>query len=233
MRYHYDLHIHSVLSGCADLLMTPNNIINMANLKGLSIISITDHNSLKQLPIVDEVIQSYDMVLVYGVEVSIEDESHVLCYFKTIEDALSFDKQIRPYIVEKPVNLSMYNQQVITDIEDLEKEVIPYFLGGGLSLDMSTLINILETYDHLRFLAHVDRDRNSGYHYINQYFFHGVELSKNAKEDFIKEIKSKNLFVLYNSDAHQLTEINEVQSTNSIELDELSIHAFFKAVRNG
>ena len=33
MRYYYDLHIHSVLSPDADILMTPNNIFNMAYLK--------------------------------------------------------------------------------------------------------------------------------------------------------------------------------------------------------
>lgn len=47
MIYYYDLHIHSVLSPDADTLMTPNNIFNMANLKGLNIISVTDHNSFK------------------------------------------------------------------------------------------------------------------------------------------------------------------------------------------
>ena len=40
-----DLHIHSALSPCADDDMTPNNIVNMALLKGLDAIAITDHNS--------------------------------------------------------------------------------------------------------------------------------------------------------------------------------------------
>ena len=43
----YDLHIHSALSPCGDKDMTPNNIINMSLLKGLEIISVTDHNSAK------------------------------------------------------------------------------------------------------------------------------------------------------------------------------------------
>ena len=44
MKYYYDLHIHTCLSPCGDVLMTPNNILNMAYLKGLNIIEITDHN---------------------------------------------------------------------------------------------------------------------------------------------------------------------------------------------
>ena len=34
MKIYYDLHIHSVLSPCADDLMTPNHIVLMAKLKG-------------------------------------------------------------------------------------------------------------------------------------------------------------------------------------------------------
>ena len=49
MKYYVDLHIHSALSPCADDDMTPNNIVNMAMLKGLDIISVTDHNSAENL----------------------------------------------------------------------------------------------------------------------------------------------------------------------------------------
>jgi PHP family Zn ribbon phosphoesterase len=35
MKYAVDLHIHSALSPCADKEMTPNNIVNMAKIKGL------------------------------------------------------------------------------------------------------------------------------------------------------------------------------------------------------
>ena len=45
MKYAVDLHIHTALSPCADKDMTPNNIVNMAVLKGLDAIAVTDHNS--------------------------------------------------------------------------------------------------------------------------------------------------------------------------------------------
>ncbi|HOT21679.1 MAG TPA: PHP domain-containing protein, partial [Sedimentibacter sp.] len=45
MKFYYDLHIHSDLSPCSACDMTPNNIINMSLIKGLDIISVTDHNS--------------------------------------------------------------------------------------------------------------------------------------------------------------------------------------------
>ena len=47
MKY-YVGYIHSALSPCADNDMTPNNIVNMALIKGLDIIAVTDHNSAEK-----------------------------------------------------------------------------------------------------------------------------------------------------------------------------------------
>jgi len=45
--YRADLHIHTVLSPCGDLDMSPVKIVKAALKKGIDIIGITDHNSTK------------------------------------------------------------------------------------------------------------------------------------------------------------------------------------------
>ena len=50
-----DLHMHSCLSPCGDELMTPNNIVNMALIKGLDIIAVCDHNTARHLPAIARV----------------------------------------------------------------------------------------------------------------------------------------------------------------------------------
>ncbi|MEG2203410.1 MAG: PHP domain-containing protein, partial [Christensenellaceae bacterium] len=47
MQIYYDFHIHSALSPCGEDDMTPNNIVNMAKIKGLDAIAVCDHNSTK------------------------------------------------------------------------------------------------------------------------------------------------------------------------------------------
>ena len=47
-----DLHIHTVLSPCGDLEMSPENILYFAQVQGLNMIGITDHNSTRQAPII-------------------------------------------------------------------------------------------------------------------------------------------------------------------------------------
>ena len=49
MIFSYDLHIHSALSPCAEEEMTPNNILNMAMVRGIDMIAVTDHNSTANL----------------------------------------------------------------------------------------------------------------------------------------------------------------------------------------
>ena len=64
----YDLHMHSCLSPCAEDEMTPNNICGMALVKGLELIAVTDHNSVKQLPAVAKVAAGMGLKMLYGCE---------------------------------------------------------------------------------------------------------------------------------------------------------------------
>ena len=54
MEIRADLHIHTILSPCGDLEMSPANIIGIALRKGISLIGISDHNSTRQAPLIQE-----------------------------------------------------------------------------------------------------------------------------------------------------------------------------------
>ena len=66
MKYYYDLHIHTALSPCGDNDMTPNNLVNMALLKGLDIIAVTDHNSSENVEAVMKIGTKRDIIVVPG-----------------------------------------------------------------------------------------------------------------------------------------------------------------------
>ncbi len=233
MIYYYDIHIHSVLSAGADDLMTPNNIFNMANLKELNIIAITDHNSMKQLQICQEISESYDMLFIPGVEISVKDGFHVLCYFKKIEDALKFDQTLEKYMDKMIYDHEYYGEQQIVDIDDQVVELYPYFLSPNLSLKLNELKLELELYDHLLFYAHINRKANSGISYYTLDALDGVELTMNANSKFAIKHQLKQDRIIYNSDAHQIVDILEKTNKNQIELDELSIDAFFRYFTHG
>jgi 3',5'-nucleoside bisphosphate phosphatase len=233
MIYYYDLHIHSVLSPDADTLMTPNNIFNMAYLKGLDIISVTDHNSLKQLPILYEISKSYDMLFIPGVEISVKEGFHLLCYFKHIEDALSFDALLDTCNHKQRYDEKTLGRSEITDIHDDVIDLYPYDLTLSLTLSLKQLILILKDYDHILVYAHVNRKKHSGLKYIHKCPLDGIELTKNVDPKFIEENQIENQVIIYNSDAHQIIDISEREKMNQMELDSLTIESFFRFFKNG
>jgi len=225
MRCYYDLHIHSVLSPCADVLMTPNNIFNMAMLKKLDIISVTDHNSLKQLEVCQELSKSYDFLFVPGVEVTVSEGFDVLIYFKNIEDALAFDLYLEKYLPKKTVDKNIYNEQTICDIYDQMIKTYPYLLSQRLNLSFNKLFKKINQFEHVIFFAHVDRYKELIKSWIEKYPNLGVE--------YKKHILYKDKTYLINSDSHQITDILERNDNNYIELKTLSIDCFFRYFNHG
>ena len=87
MKLFYDLHIHSALSPCGDMDMTPNNIVNMSIIKGLDIIAVSDHNSVGNVEAVISAANGKELLVVPAMEVETSEEVHVLCLFPDISSA--------------------------------------------------------------------------------------------------------------------------------------------------
>ena len=64
-----DLHIHTVLSPCGDLEMSPENILHFAQIQGLNMIGITDHNSTRQAPIIRDYGKTKGIFVLTGAEI--------------------------------------------------------------------------------------------------------------------------------------------------------------------
>lgn len=233
MKVFYDLHIHSVLSPCGSVLQTPNNILNMASIKGLQLIAVTDHNSTKQLPTIEKIVCSYDFLFIYGCEVYVKEGFHVLAYFKTLEQAMMFDKYIETGL--SPLqNTSKYDTQIICDEFDLTDSVYPILLNQKLKYSYNEIAVKIRNLDGLIILAHIDRPNTGVLHYdidLQELDFDGFEVNNieninniYQKYSFLNEYK-----VLFNSDAHDLVAINE--PLYCIELNELSIDAVFNYLK--
>ena len=95
-KYFYDLHLHSCLSPCGDNDMTPNNIANMAALKGLNIISVCDHNSTKNCEAVSKAakLNGLDLLVIPGAEITTAEEIHALVYFSSFGGANDFENEV-------------------------------------------------------------------------------------------------------------------------------------------
>ena len=82
-----DLHVHTLLSPCAEIEMTPHHIVMKAAEKGINLLAITDHNASANIAAALEAGQRYGVKVLPGMEVQTQEEVHCLCLFDTLEQA--------------------------------------------------------------------------------------------------------------------------------------------------
>ncbi len=226
-RLYYDLHIHSCLSPCSDDDMTPSNIVRMAVIKGLNVIALTDHNSLKNTPAFMSIASQYDIIAIPGVEVSTIEDVHVIGLFPTLEDALKFDKFIYNKLTNVENNPKFFGNQYIYNEQDKIIASEPKLLINGASISIDETYDKINSHNGIMIPAHIDKPSNSllanlGFVPENSKF-NCIEIKNKEKEAEIisKNPYLKNCKIIYNSDAHYLYEINECE--NFIEVESVNI----------
>lgn len=212
-----DLHIHSALSPCAEDEMTPQNIVNMAWLKGLDAIALTDHNAGDNLEAVAAA--AGDKVLVIpGMEVQTEEEVHLLAYFRTLPDALLFSEEIRRHLPGIPNRPELFGHQWIMDAQDGIVGERGDMLLSSVDLSFDEAVALIRGYGGVAVPAHVDRDSFSVLSQLGFMPRHlaltTIEVSHHGGNPLGDEWR-----VLRSSDAHRLGDILErefyVESTKS------------------
>ena len=131
-QYWADLHIHTVLSPCADLEMTPANIVNRAKEKGLHIIGITDHNSTKNALLVKKLAQKEGIFVLTGAEVTTKEEVHCLAFFEFENQLNQFQQFLDDNITIIPNPDGHFGYQPVVDENDDILELIPNYLPAAL-----------------------------------------------------------------------------------------------------
>ncbi len=207
----YNLHIHSCLSPCADDDMTPANIAGISKLAGADLIAITDHNSALNLPAAKKTCDEYGLKLLPGIEVTTEEEIHVLCYFKDIETAMKFSDMLYDLLIESPYDEDIWGAQIVMDENDNIQYKVKKLLSGPTNLNIYDLKAECEKHGGIAIPAHVEKDSTS---ILSVLGFLPDDLTFDVVES--KDVQKFNAFVekgffpkpkeiLTSSDAHFLT----------------------------
>lgn len=157
----YDLHIHSCLSPCGDNEMTVNNIVNMAMLKELDVIALTDHNSSRNCPAFMEAARRAGIRAIPGMEINTSEEIHAVCLFPTLEQAMEFDSYVfstMPPVKNRP---EIFGDQIIVNAEDEPIGSIDTLLITASGVSYSELPELMAQYGGIFFPSHIDRSSNS------------------------------------------------------------------------
>lgn len=219
---YYDLHIHSALSPCADDLMTVNNIVNMAIIKELELIAITDHNSVKQLKHLAQICKD-KIDYIYGVELQSKEEIHILAYFHKECDLDMIQDWIDDHLIKIENNPKFFGNQLIFDNYDNIKEIEERLLLSSLDLSINELCKQVHFLKGFVILAHVLGKKYGIYQNLGfippNLEYDGIEVNSIDQIDTIIKItpNAKDKLFVINSDAHQLTDINE--AINKIDIN--------------
>lgn len=224
--YRADLHIHTVLSPCGDLEMSPSKIVKEASDKGLNIIGITDHNSTKHCTLVKELAKAQNIFVLMGAEVTTREEVHCLAFFETENQLADFQFYIENHLPQIENNTAKFGYQVVVDAEENITEQINHLLLSALDQSIEQIEQKVHSLDGIFIPAHIDRP---SYSILSQLGFipsdlmiDGVEISAGCSINTIKQSlgSAADKSIIRNSDAHYIDNIGKAFS--SFEMKNLS-----------
>ncbi len=221
--YKADLHIHTVLSPCGDLEMSPKNIVKQAFERNLNIIGITDHNSTRHCRLISEIAKDKGIFVLCGAEVTSKEEVHCLCFMPDFEKLAVFQEYLEQNLPEIKNDENMFGYQVQVD----EDEQIIYeeekLLISALDQSIGQIEEKVHQLGGIFIPAHINRTANG---LISQLGFVPDDLKYDALEiskhislpKFLLQnpfLKSKTF--IQSSDAHFIKNLSEVWTTFSLE----------------
>ena len=98
--FRVDLHLHTCLSPCGSLEMSPRQIVETALEQGLDAIAVTDHNSTLQCSEIQALGEEYGLVVFAGAEVTTREEAHCVALFADNQARAAFQKYLEEHLPE-------------------------------------------------------------------------------------------------------------------------------------
>ncbi len=233
IRVRADLHVHTVLSPCAEVEMIPPLIVREALDLGINLLAITDHNSSANIESVQKAAKGTCLSILPGMELQTREEVHVLCLFDTLE-------QIKAW--QKIVDTSM--PDILNDVEHFGEQFVVDETGDFIRREEKLLITssdltLTEAYNKVAELggwlvpAHVNRKMNGLLSILGfvpvDIPIDALEISSHLKpEEAYKNFPQiRNYPLLQDGDVHIL---GDFAGTNEFILNEISIRELRMAV---
>jgi 3',5'-nucleoside bisphosphate phosphatase len=227
MRYAFDLHIHSALSPCAEKDMTPNNIVNMAAMKGLDIIALTDHNSGANLDAARRCAEKAGLLFIPGMEVETAEEVHLVCLLPDIANALELNRHVSGALPAIENREDIFGSQLIMDENDIVTGEEKQMLITATRLTVDEIYLLVRSLGGIVIPAHVDRPSYSIISNLGiipeNLQIRNLEITRNCDKYSFKAARPEldRFCLIKSSDAHSLGDILERESF--LELEALTV----------
>jgi len=233
----FDLHIHSCLSPCANLEMSPSEIVKRALDAGMGGIALTDHQSARNAPAIAECARRAGLACLFGLEVCTAEEVHTLAIFDTVEQALSMTDWVYEAMPKRVNDPDTFGDQPVVTWDDDIVEMEWRILAMGCRRTIPETSARCHELGGLYIAAHIDRSSFAVFSQLGGIpvgdggvaLFDAVELSRTADEA-VWLPKAEGYAVTRSSDAHNLDDIARVWT--EADLEDFSVNGL-KAVFAG
>lgn len=226
-RYRADLHVHTCLSPCGDLDMSPACIVRSARDRKIDILAVCDHNSCENAGAVIRTAAGSPLRVLPGLEVTSREEVHVLALFEKLEDALAMQAVVYANLPEGTGERSFGLQAVVNELSEvLDLNDRPLLDATALTIDQ--VIGYIHRHAGLAVAAHIDRQ---GFGIIGQLGFipEKIQLDALAVSRRLPLMEARRRFREYQrfafittSDAHRPEQIGLATTTFLLQSPTLS-----------
>jgi len=213
--------------------MSPKRILTAAKKKELDIIGICDHNSSENSLAVMNAARKMNIHVFPGMEVSSQEEVHVLALFDEIENVLKLQKFVYKNLPGENDEKAFGMQVVVNEKE----EVLGFnnkLLIGATTIPLEEVIRLIHSFSGIAIASHIDRESFS---IIGQLGFipdnlelDALEISPNISFGEAKKRYTDHFPITCSSDAHFPDDIGK--SFTSFLLEDGTVAEIKKALKN-
>jgi PHP family Zn ribbon phosphoesterase len=207
-----ELHVHTVLSPCAEIEMIPPFIVQEALEHGINLIAITDHNATANVRAVQQAAAGSELVVLAGMEIQTREEVHMLCLFDTPEQAEAWQSTVDLYLPDQPNNPDYFGEQFVVDAQGDFVRREERLLLSSANLSLHEAVEGVRALGGLSIPAHVNRKaygllENLGL-VPTDVAFDALEISRhlNLNEATSKYPQLKGYPLIQSGDVHRLDE---------------------------
>jgi PHP family Zn ribbon phosphoesterase len=152
-----DLHIHTVLSPCAEVEMIPPLIVQKALLRGLALIAVTDHNASGNVAAVARAAAGTGLSVLSGMELQTREEVHLLCLFDELDGCLAWEEEVQKRLPERENRPDHFGEQWLVDESGNWTRTEHRMLATSAAIGLEEAVKAVEVLGGLAIPAHVDR----------------------------------------------------------------------------
>lgn len=208
-----DLHLHTVLSACAEIEMIPPLIVRRARELGLDVIAVTDHNSAANVRAIQKAAQGTELVVLPGMEVQTREEVHMICLFDTLDQIDTWQETVSAALPNAKNNAQVFGEQYVVDATGDYLYTEERLLATSTTLSVEQVTEQVNALDGICLPAHVDRP---SYSILSNLGFippelqiAGIEISRlTTREKLVQLLPALARYeMVASSDAHRLAEM--------------------------